>query len=101
MWRSSANWIVFFLKAEDGIGDVAVTGVQTCALPICLRFAQRLEKRYVGLGSHLPADHQPRAPASAGEDGRIQWRYNVLSHDRYDGQPDQERDWGGVEVARA
>src|SRR2546429_635463 len=24
----------FFLQAEDGIGDVAVTGVQTCALPI-------------------------------------------------------------------
>src|SRR2546429_4544100 len=24
----------FFLKAEDGIRDVAVTGVQTCALPI-------------------------------------------------------------------
>src|SRR2546422_5161006 len=25
----------FFFKAEDGIRDVAVTGVQTCALPIC------------------------------------------------------------------
>src|SRR2546429_6362683 len=25
---------VFFLQAEDGIRDVAVTGVQTCALPI-------------------------------------------------------------------
>src|SRR3989304_8348631 len=24
-----------FLQAEAGIGDVAVTGVQTCALPIC------------------------------------------------------------------
>src|SRR5256884_6231093 len=24
----------FFLQAEDGIRDVAVTGVQTCALPI-------------------------------------------------------------------
>src|SRR2546422_1108872 len=24
----------FFFKAEDGIRDVAVTGVQTCALPI-------------------------------------------------------------------
>src|SRR3989449_6411699 len=26
----------FFFQAEDGIRDVAVTGVQTCALPICL-----------------------------------------------------------------
>ena len=25
----------FFFQAEDGIRDVAVTGVQTCALPIC------------------------------------------------------------------
>src|SRR2546422_5150334 len=27
----------FFFQAEDGIRDVAVTGVQTCALPIYLR----------------------------------------------------------------
>src|SRR5256884_2881987 len=27
----------FFFQAEDGIRDVAVTGVQTCALPICNR----------------------------------------------------------------
>src|SRR5947209_19488647 len=26
----------FFLQAEDGIRDIGVTGVQTCALPICL-----------------------------------------------------------------
>src|SRR2546422_11463012 len=28
----------FFFQAEDGIRDVAVTGVQTCALPISDRF---------------------------------------------------------------
>src|SRR2546429_320693 len=33
MWRSSLG-TVFFFQAEDGIRDVAVTGVQTCALPI-------------------------------------------------------------------
>src|SRR5437867_10796727 len=27
--------IVFFFQAEDGIRDRTVTGVQTCALPIC------------------------------------------------------------------
>src|SRR2546422_10608439 len=27
----------FFFQAEDGIRDVAVTGVQTCALPLCVR----------------------------------------------------------------
>src|SRR2546430_10352722 len=27
--------ILFFFQAEDGIRDLTVTGVQTCALPIC------------------------------------------------------------------
>src|SRR2546429_5289230 len=31
--------IVFFFQAEDGIRDVAVTGVQTCALPIFSPFS--------------------------------------------------------------
>src|SRR5690348_17458314 len=32
-------WIIFvffFFQAEDGIRDGRVTGVQTCALPICI-----------------------------------------------------------------
>src|SRR2546422_11351822 len=29
--------VFFFFQAEDGIRDVAVTGVQTCALPILFR----------------------------------------------------------------
>src|SRR5256884_7796966 len=32
--ESSRYVIIFFFQAEDGIRDVAVTGVQTCALPI-------------------------------------------------------------------
>src|SRR2546429_4964896 len=40
----------FFCQAEDGIRDVAVTGVQTCALPISgLRFA--VETRHARHGS--------------------------------------------------
>src|SRR5256886_9898341 len=27
--------VVFFFQAEDGIRDLTVTGVQTCALPVC------------------------------------------------------------------
>src|SRR2546422_8145249 len=30
----SVSFFFFFFQAEDGIRDVAVTGVQTCALPI-------------------------------------------------------------------
>src|SRR2546429_8518553 len=40
----------FFFQAEDGIRDVAVTGVQTCALPISMRvyeeFAGRAASEY-------------------------------------------------------
>src|SRR2546427_13260923 len=37
---SSCGWLIlrfFFFQAEDGIRDLTVTGVQTCALPICQR----------------------------------------------------------------
>ena len=30
-----AGFVCFFFQAEDGIRDDLVTGVQTCALPIC------------------------------------------------------------------
>src|SRR5216684_7631825 len=32
---------IFFFQAEDGIRDVAVTGVQTCALPISILHSYR------------------------------------------------------------
>src|SRR5256886_11163960 len=33
-----SNIIFFFFQAEDGIRDLTVTGVQTCALPILMAF---------------------------------------------------------------
>src|SRR2546421_3048820 len=39
-------FVFFFFQAEDGIRDLIVTGVQTCALPIC--------RRYDLLAGHLP-----------------------------------------------
>ena len=35
--RKEFFFFFFFLQAEDGIRDDLVTGVQTCALPICCR----------------------------------------------------------------
>src|SRR5262249_57014775 len=36
VWRYVAGvGVFFFFQAEDGIRDWSVTGVQTCALPIC------------------------------------------------------------------
>src|SRR5256884_2057990 len=45
----------FFFQAEDGIRDVAVTGVQTCALPISLHVAsfEAAERRMKVVGSLL------------------------------------------------
>src|SRR2546429_5514287 len=39
MTDDSNSLFFFFFQAEDGIRDVAVTGVQTCALPIWLKLA--------------------------------------------------------------
>src|SRR3712207_8801440 len=38
-------FIFFFFQAEDGIRDIGVTGVQTCALPILPRAAGRGPRR--------------------------------------------------------
>src|SRR2546429_5609485 len=37
--RDLRSHFFFFFQAEDGIRDVAVTGVQTCALPISQEFS--------------------------------------------------------------
>src|SRR2546430_13284847 len=34
MELKTLRFIIFFFQAEDGIRDLTVTGVQTCALPI-------------------------------------------------------------------
>src|SRR5690349_22812129 len=39
MYKELDNVLFFFFQAEDGIRDLYVTGVQTCALPICPRLA--------------------------------------------------------------
>src|SRR5256885_9866939 len=43
---------IFFFQAEDGIRDYKVTGVQTCALPICRD--RRHARRPGGLSFGLP-----------------------------------------------
>src|SRR5262249_56805110 len=82
----------FFFQAEDGIRDWSVTGVQTCALPICHdhRPSHRVRSLSAapgargaagpGLPSRLDLD---RAPSSVvgdrseerrvGEEGRSRW----------------------------
>src|SRR6266542_731689 len=73
------RFVVFFFQAEDGIRDATVTGVQTCALPIWRRPAerdlelrgdeeiveaaveqQRPDRRLVEQRGHDPAVNRPR-----------------------------------------
>src|SRR2546422_11626851 len=50
----------FFFQAEDGIRDVAVTGVQTCALPIARYRGDPVELLTAAGGlAELTADGQP------------------------------------------
>src|SRR2546422_8209639 len=55
------EFFFFFFQAEDGIRDVAVTGVQTCALPISLQGAGALTASLLKRGgATLGLIDQPR-----------------------------------------
>src|SRR5690606_40092179 len=61
---------VFFFQAEDGIRDFHVTGVQTCALPICLpvhviESLSKLERERRSLRSELGREPTPSELAKA------------------------------------
>src|SRR5687768_18030733 len=49
-------FLFFFFQAEDGIRDVAVTGVQTCALPISGYPGGLRTQTYANLLEVKPAD---------------------------------------------
>src|SRR2546421_1281718 len=53
--------VFFFFQAEDGIRDLIVTGVQTCALPICLTFdcGDHEEIFEAGDAFYIEAGHVP------------------------------------------
>src|SRR5690554_4595096 len=67
--RGSAH---FFFQAEDGIRDADVTGVQTCALPICRAGADRRAGNHSGRRANLrPGHRQPRPlPGSSADAGQ-------------------------------
>src|SRR5919112_4272729 len=47
---------VFFFQAEDGIRDIGVTGVQTCALPISFTGLNRIPILMLGPLLHLAGE---------------------------------------------
>src|SRR5438034_6246643 len=60
-------FVFFFFQAEDGIRDHCVTGVQTCALPICSFEGSRIgsiveDIRGTGKGRPLNIEHRDHGP---------------------------------------
>src|SRR2546430_7548230 len=61
---------VFFFQAEDGIRDLTVTGVQTCALPIFPLGSARASRAHCGASPQLLGKEKfamARAPSPARE----------------------------------
>src|SRR2546428_3817136 len=81
--------VFFFFQAEDGIRDLIVTGVQTCALPISRGPAARLPARVADTASAARAARsRSRLPRS---DGEVDLRVDSLGS-RYGGGGQPE--WG-------
>src|SRR3712207_9021338 len=53
---------VFFFQAEDGIRDIGVTGVQTCALPIFAHGAQITPRKIHLYSKHHEDKHHHEQP---------------------------------------
>src|SRR3989442_14186171 len=50
--------MIFFFQAEDGIRDADVTGVQTCALPICFFLFRAARTTSVAIAKAEAGDDQ-------------------------------------------
>src|SRR5256886_15349832 len=66
--------LVFFFQAEDGIRDLTVTGVQTCALPISRRRGSRARTGAARAG----APRDDRRPSRCGLRARDRRRTPVV-----------------------
>src|SRR5256885_7653431 len=79
--------ILFFFQAEDGIRDYKVTGVQTCALPICRQAVAlydelserwtRLKVVYSGRGFHVHVFDDEAFRLTRKERSRIATRFEI------------------------
>src|SRR3712207_8096825 len=76
--KCGESWL---FQAEDGIRDIGVTGVQTCALPIsCTELFARPRALWLGNHSVMPAstirvvlqtEAEDRLPAARSEERRV------------------------------
>src|SRR5438445_12033047 len=90
----------FFFQAEDGIRDIGVTGVQTCALPISLEQLRRL-------GRSDQPDRQRRVPwardgaAQRSEERRVGKECRSGSPRRQQRKNDEQRSARDVDQKRS
>src|SRR2546425_3798368 len=89
-------YFFFFFQAEDGIRDKLVTGVQTCALPICagpvgspLSLRELGEKGGYPLDQHELADAEQPGERQHGLEERV--RTHVRSEERRVGKECRSR----------
>src|SRR2546429_4406615 len=73
--------MVFFFQAEAGIRGVAVTGVQTCALPICV------DENVGRILAALDATHQPYVVVLTADHGG----HDLPERNKIHGFPDATR----------
>src|SRR5947209_13598062 len=67
--------LIFFFQAEDGIRDIGVTGVQTCALPISCAASPASASQGGDLFGHRAADarHGRSEERRVGKEFRSRW----------------------------
>src|SRR2546429_2862014 len=88
---SALFFLFFFFQAEDGIRDVAVTGVQTCALPISLSAGTKYPGRHLNLPRVFPRKSSPftlspaNIPNYCVRNGSVTW--SILSAPRASRRP--------------
>src|SRR5688572_31377680 len=68
--QASGAKLRFFFQAEDGIRDLTVTGVQTCALPIS-RLDHHLDGEAPAVGGHRVRRGHDGAHAARSEERRV------------------------------
>src|SRR3989440_3326753 len=73
---------IFFFQAEDGIRDLIVTGVQTCALPISAGVPEGDAARESALDERLPAQVRTQVEVRAKYAGYIERQHDDIERAR-------------------
>src|SRR5256886_11633831 len=90
-----ASLLCVFFQAEDGIRDLTVTGVQTCALPISARTPRTKALLYCSPSNPTGAVYPPEQVEAIGrwavEHGIWVIADEIYEHLTYDGRSEERR----------